>query len=219
MSRNVEIEVLSPSEKPFVPKEQSKLKSGLNKLRLPGCGVVLVCIAIAWGIEIVDHIPKLNFDVLGLRPRSLSGLLGIFTMPFLHGGFGHLFSNTLTFAVLAYLMLATEGTRFFKTTLAIMVLSGIGTWVIGAQNSIHIGASALIYGYFGYLVTRAFTEKRTLWTVFGVILCIFYGGLIFGIFPSLRKGISWEGHFSGFAAGIFLAYRRFKKPSNAPNLS
>lgn len=202
-------EELPPSARPFIPAPPSD-KQGIDKYKQPGCGLIFFFIVIAWGIEILDHFPWINLDDHGLRPRSISGLIGIFTMPWLHGGFGHLISNTLTFVVLGYLIVATEKRRFYHTSFMIVLLSGLGTWLIGRSGTVHIGASGLIYGYFGYLVTRAFLEKRLLWTVLGIVLFLMYGGMIFGMMPT-GKAISWEGHLMGFLAGIWMARSNFKK--------
>jgi len=156
-------------------------------------------------------IPAPPSDKQGIDKYKQPGCgLIFFFMPWLHGGFGHLISNTLTFVVLGYLIVATEKRRFYHTSFMIVLLSGLGTWLIGRSGTVHIGASGLIYGYFGYLVTRAFLEKRLLWTVLGIVLFLMYGGMIFGMMPT-GKAISWEGHLMGFLAGIWMARSNFKK--------
>jgi len=205
-------DVLNPAVQPFIPAPPMD-KQGIDKYRQPGCGLIIMFIVVAWGIEIADKIFFfINFDALGLRPKSISGLLGIFTMPWLHGGFMHLISNTLTFIVLGYLVVATEKRRFYYTSFMIILLSGIGTWLIAQKGTVHVGASGLIYGYFGYLVTRAFLEKRMLWTVLGIGLLIIYGGMLWGMIPiSAGKTISWEGHLCGFLAGLWMARKNFRE--------
>ena len=42
---------------------------------------------------LVDFIIPIDFNRFGIHPRSFLGLFGIPLSPFLHGGFGHLFSN------------------------------------------------------------------------------------------------------------------------------
>ena len=216
MSNEIDVMVVDPKEGPFIP-SPSSTKRGVARYRQPGCGLIALFIVVAWGLEIFDHFPGVNLDGLGLRPRKISGLLGIFTMPWLHGGFGHLISNTIPFVVLGYLIVATERQRFYYTSFMILLLSGLGTWFIGDKNSIHIGASGLVYGYFGYLVTRAFLEKRALWTVLGILLLIVYGGMIWGVLPTDSR-ISWEGHLMGFLSGFWMARVNFKRQSQSAAL-
>ncbi len=193
----------TPNATPFIPASALSPTQREN-YRRPGCGFILTCLIIAWGLEIIDLLPLVNLDALGLRPREVGGLLGVVTMPWLHGGFGHLISNSLPFVVLGYIVVATEKQRFYQTTGMILLISGIGTWLIGQRGSVHIGASALIYGYFGYLVMRAFRERRFLWTLLGIALVVCYGGMVWGMMPT-DQPISWQGHLMGFLAGLYMA--------------
>lgn len=170
---------------------------------------LLDLVIIAWALELIDQFILSGWlDSLGIRPRSLSGLIGIPLMPWLHGNLTHLSSNTVPFLILGYITLKAEGRRFYATTLAIILLGGLGTWLIAGSNEIHIGASGLVYGYFGYVMTRAFLEKRLLWVVIGIFVALFYGSLIFGIIPNTSQPISWEGHLTGMLAGIWIGRRR-----------
>lgn len=159
-------------------------------------------------IELVDLIVfKGSLDTLGIYPRTISGLKGIPLMPFLHGGFGHLFANSLPFIVLGYIVLKSEKVRFIEASVVIVLIGGLGTWLIG-RSSYHIGASGLIYGYFGYVMARGLYEKNMKWIVIAVLTGVFFGGMIFGVIPSGDSPVSWEGHLSGMLAGFFYGKKR-----------
>jgi membrane associated rhomboid family serine protease len=97
---------------------------------------------------------------------------------------------------------------FFKISLLVWVLAGVAVWLLG-RPAIHLGASGLIFGYFGFILAIAVYE-RSLWDLSVASLTIFYyGGLFFGVLP-LQAFISWEAHLAGLAAGI-LAARVFGK--------
>jgi len=85
------------------------------------------------------------------------------------------------------------------------LVSGLGIWLFGASNSIHIGASGLIFGYFGYLVARGYFERSFTALLLAVIALILYGGILMGALPG-QPGVSWQGHLFGFAGGILAAY-------------
>ncbi len=155
-------------------------------------------------------------DALGVRPRTLVGLRGILLMPLLHGGFGHLLANTLPFIVLGWLVMLNGISDFFFVSAVIIIVSGVGVWLFGAANSVHIGASGLVFGFFGFLVTRAYFERSlgSIILAFGVI--IFYGGLLMGILP-LQLGVSWQAHLFGFAGGVLAAYVISKRNRTAPS--
>lgn len=180
--------------------------SPYQKVSRPGCGLVLALVALAWLVEVADQIfgfIGLPLDVFGIHPRQLFGLIGVFLSPWLHGDWLHLLNNSIAFLGLGFLMVVAEGQRFLRTTFALVLISGLGTWLIGREGSLHIGASGLIYGYFGYLLLRAWTERRPLWIVTGIAVALFYGSMLWGVLPT-TEGISWEAHLCGFLGGLWL---------------
>ena len=163
-------------------------------------------VAITWGLEIVDAIPGINFDAFGVKPRSVSGLIGILFMPFLHGGFDHLIANTTSFLIFGTLLILTYGAkRFVMVSVLTALMAGFAVWCFGATRSNHIGASAMIFGYFGYLLAYGFVRRNLKGIVLSLVVGIGYGSLIFGVLPG-QKGISWEGHLFGFLAGAVVAF-------------
>lgn len=162
-------------------------------------------VAIFWVLEIVDLLVfagRLNF--YGIIPRQPIGLRGILFAPFLHGGLAHLIANTIPFVILGWFVMLQETTDFFIVTAITMLVSGLGIWLFGAPNSIHIGASSLIFGYLGFLLLRGYFQRSFLSILLSVIVGFLYGGLILGVLPS-QPGISWEGHLFGFIGGVLAA--------------
>ncbi len=158
-------------------------------------------IGVLWCLELADMFTGHRLDQMAaLQPRSLQGLGQIFTSPWLHGGLGHLFSNTLGFLPLGTLMLI-EG-AFWPVLLLTMILGGLGTWLFAAQAS--IGFSGILFGFMGYLMTRGF-HQRNLKSIALSLLAIswFGGGLLWGLVPQAH--ISWAGHFWGFVGGAIAA--------------
>jgi membrane associated rhomboid family serine protease len=149
----------------------------------------------------------------GIAPRHLSGLLGIIWAPFLHASVAHLAANTLPLLVLGGILCGRSSTEFAAVTVLGIVLTGGLTWLFG-RSAFHIGASGLIFCYFGYLASLAWF-RRTFGTFCLSLVCILgYGGLIRGIVPTSAP-ISWESHLAGLIAGIALASMtaKLKKPS------
>lgn len=165
--------------------------------------VVGVLAALMWLVEIVDLIPGTNLDRWGIEPREIDGLVGIVTMPFLHGGFGHLISNTIPFVIMGALIAASGLARYFTVTAIILVVSGVGTWLVGPDRTVHIGASALVFGYLTYLLARGVFDRKPTHLVVGLIVLFLYGGVLWGLLP--RPGISWQGHVFGAVGGVLAA--------------
>lgn len=184
----------------------------------PSLRGLLFLVSIAWFIEIIDHIPGIELDAYGVIPRSISGLIGIPLMPFLHGNFSHLISNTFPFLILGFIVQRAEKKHFFFVNLIIALLCGAGTWLIG-RHSVHIGASGVVYGYFGYVMIRAFMERNFTWILTGLAIGFFYGSMIFGALPSYNQTISWEGHLCGMVAGIWIGRRKSIKIKALKNVN
>ncbi len=165
-----------------------------------------------WLLEIVDHfLFGQALNGLGVRPRSSDGLLGIVLAPFLHGNFAHLAANTIPFVVLGWFVMLQGVTRFWLVTVITAVVSGFGMWLLGESRTVHIGASGLIFGYFGYLLLRGYFERSAsavLWTILVVVL---YGSMILGVLPG-QMGISWQAHLFGFLGGGLAAYLLAPRP-------
>lgn len=167
-------------------------------------------IALLWWIFLIDWIMFQAFGTsiikFGLAPRTGIGLLGIFTMPFLHANLTHITANTLTLlCVLIPLNLEFSNNKIIGTIFKITVVSGILVWLFGRSNSIHIGASALSYGLILYACIAGWIHRSPTLIAFGFAAIFWSGGsLIAGIFP-VDPRVSWEGHLMGAIAGIIIA--------------
>lgn len=175
----------------------ARAKSGLLVV---GSFVILLFI-----IEVVNllmfHSLNLTF---GLRPRSPDGLLDIFTFPLLHANFGHLISNSFPLIIFGFLVLMS-GLRVFLTTTALSWLgSGLVVWLIG-DGAITVGASGLVFGFFAFLLVRGFFNRNWWQILLSAVLFMVYGGILFGILPSVAHFVSWQAHLGGALGGIAAA--------------
>ncbi len=176
--------------------------------------VAVAVLAVMWAVEVIDLLPSTDFDRWGVRPRSLRGLFGVALAPFLHSGFGHLFANTIPFLVLGAVIAIGSVGRFVQVSVIIGLTSGLGTWLFAAPGTVHIGASGLVFGYLTYLVARGFFAGRILWILGGVVVLLFYGGILWGLLP--RPGVSWTGHVFGAVGGVLAAwYVHGREPDDA----
>lgn len=166
---------------------------------------ILVIIGVIWAVFILDLV--LPLERLGLVPRSLTGLTGIVTMPFLHGSFAHLFSNTVPLVILLGLMVMSRP-RPWSTMVVLTVISGLALWLLG-RPALHIGASGLIYALMGYLIATGLLERRLMSAAIALFVGLTYGASILGGILPGTPGVSWEGHLFGLLAGAALAWTRF----------
>ena len=167
--------------------------------------ILIVSIAIFWAVEILDFsIFNGGLDRYGIQPHNIVGLRGIMFAPFLHGGFGHLIANTIPFLTLGWLTMIQKPSDFYVASIMSILVGGIGVWIFGSPNSVHIGASILIYGYLGFLLLRGYFQKNFPSIALSIFVAIAYGSFIWGVFPS-QIGVSWQGHLFGFIGGAIAA--------------
>ncbi|MDH3658949.1 MAG: rhomboid family intramembrane serine protease [Alphaproteobacteria bacterium] len=166
---------------------------------------IIVIVGAIWVVFLLDLI--LPLEQLGLVPRSFTGLIGIVTMPFLHGNLTHLLSNTLPLVILLGLMVLSRP-RPWSTMVLLTLISGAALWLLG-RPALHIGASGLIYALMGFLIAAGVLERRLLPAAVALFVGLTYGAsIIGGILPG-QRGVSWEGHLFGLLAGAALAWTRF----------
>jgi len=145
---------------------------------------------------------------LGIVPRTLSGLPGIFTAPFIHANAAHLAANLPPFLVLGALVLRRDEPHFVAVAAAIAVTQGALVWLLG-RNAAHVGMSGVIFGFFGYLLAAAWLTKSTADLLVAAGVLLFYGGMLAGLKPA-RDGTSWEGHLFGLLAGLACAWLQLR---------
>ncbi len=158
-------------------------------------------LGLMWGTALINALFFQNQLLrYGIRPLSIPGLRGILFAPFLHAGLGHLMSNSVPFVVLGWLIMARSIEDFIIVSLVTMGVAGLGTWLLGGPGTLHVGASGVVFGYLGYLLLRGYFERSLGSIGLAVGVGVLYGGLIWGVLPTV-PGISWQGHLFGFIGG------------------
>ncbi len=169
-------------------------------------------LAVMWVVEIINGFIGHRLSLWGILPRTTPGLIGIPLSPFLHGSFNHVLSNTIPFLVLGGLVGLRGGQKLVGISLFIIVAGGAGVWLLG-RPAIHVGASGLVFGYFGYLVANGWFDRRPLSILAAIAVIVVYGSLVFGVIPTTGF-VSWEAHLFGLLAGV-LAARLTRRGRNA----
>lgn len=162
--------------------------------------VVLICV----GVYLLDFMTPGSLRHYGLLPRNTNYMFGIFTYPFLHGSWSHLIGNMVSFSVLAYLVSRLRHQRLITVFVISWLLSGAAVWVFG-RSSMHIGLSGVIYGLWAYLIVYGLMYRSLKSIFISVVVMIFYGSMVWGVFP-INRWVSFESHLFGALAGAISGY-------------
>lgn len=164
--------------------------------------MLLYAVAAMWVIQIIQMLTGNALASFAIYPRQLSGLIGIFTAPFLHWGFFHVFANTIPLIILGWLVSAQV--PLVRTSVLIAVITGALVWLI-ARSAAHAGASGLVMGYFGFLLSYGFFSRSFKAILISALVVIFYGGMLLSLLD-FRPHMSFESHIFGFIAGLVSAW-------------
>ncbi|MFI6576620.1 rhomboid family intramembrane serine protease [Nocardiopsis sp. NPDC050513] len=179
----------------------------MKQSRITAILTVAGMLAAMWVFEILDSV-LFNGGLdqeFGLRAWTFSDPWTVLTAPFMHGNLQHIIGNSLPFLVLGSLVAFSGLGRFLLTTLIVALVSGLGIWLFSSPLTLTVGASGLVFGYFGYTVLRGLIERRTIDIVIMICVVLFYGTMIWGVLPQ-HPGVSWQAHLFGFLGGLLAAY-------------
>ena len=166
--------------------------------------ILMGFIALIMIVEVLNGSLDHALNAYGLEPRTTAGLIGIPLGPFLHGSYLHVQSNAVALLALGTLTVIRSGSRFPWICLIIILVGGVGVWVIG-RPAIHVGASGLVFGLFGYLLVRGVIDFNILSVLVALVVAGVFGWMVVsGVVPT-NDYVSWEGHLCGLAAGALAA--------------
>jgi membrane associated rhomboid family serine protease len=174
------------------------------KKKNPGLLFPVYFVLAIWIVMLLADGLGLSLSHLGVYPLRLDGLQGLLFSPLIHGDYGHLMANTIPLVVLGLGLFYFYPREAYFVFFAGWLLSGLGTWIIG-RESYHIGASGIIYALAGFLFFSGVLRNDIRLLSISLIVVFLYGSMVWGVLP-IRSGMSWEGHLSGMAAGVIMAW-------------
>ncbi|HEY8400558.1 MAG TPA: rhomboid family intramembrane serine protease [Cytophagaceae bacterium] len=175
-------------------------------------------VVILWVVKITEMLMGVDLGYLGILPRTIPGMLGIFTAPLIHGDLYHLYSNTLPLLILGMIIVYFYNSIAFEIFFWVYFMTGTWVWAAANGDGYHIGASGLIYGFVSFLFFSGLFRNDKKAMALSLLVTFVYGGLVWGLFP-FSYGVSWESHFFGALAGCLCAwfYRKSESSRKATN--
>jgi membrane associated rhomboid family serine protease len=163
-------------------------------------------VALIWVLQVFNWADAYRLDVdYGILPHQVSRLPDIFVAPFLHFSWQHIEGNTVPLFVLGVLAAYRGIGKFLLVTLIVTVVSGLAVWLFQSSGELTVGASGVIFGYFGYVLIRGFFDRNLLDIGLGIVAGLLYWTILQVAIPG-TPGISWIGHLGGLVGGVLAAW-------------
>jgi membrane associated rhomboid family serine protease len=183
--------------------------------RQEGFLLLAALVALMWVVELINSVDNYKLDRDGLYPHNLDRLWGIFTAPFLHASWSHLIGNTIPFVFMGLLIALAGARRLAAVTLIVIVLGGLGTWLVSPAGVPVVGASGVVFGYATFLLTRGFFNHSLVEILAGIVVgAVFGSALLASLVP--HGNVSWQGHLCGGIAGVIAAWLLSRDGHQAP---
>jgi membrane associated rhomboid family serine protease len=163
-------------------------------------------VALIWVLQVFNWADGYRLDAeFAIYPHNVGRLADIFTAPFLHLSWQHIEGNTVPLFVLGVLAAYRGIGKFLLVSLFVAVTSGLAVWLFQSTGEPTVGASGLIFGYFGYVLIRGFFDRNLLDIGVGVVAGVLYWTILQVAIPG-TPGISWIGHLGGLFGGVLAAW-------------
>ena len=159
-------------------------------------------IALIWVLQIFNWVGhyRLDYDY-GILPRNIGRLPQIFSAPFLHFSWDHIEGNSGPLFVFGFLAAYRGVKKFLGVTLIVAVTSGLAVWLFQGGHELTVGASGLIFGYFGYVLSRGVFDRNLIDVLTALVMALSYAYILTVAIPG-TPGVSWIGHLGGLIGGI-----------------
>jgi membrane associated rhomboid family serine protease len=191
----------APSDKPVTRRSAAAARQSIE-----GLSLLVAIVAVMWIVEVINSLDSNGLDADGsIIPRDVDRVWAIFTSPFLHLGWQHLIDNTIPFVFMGVIIALRGAAKLALVTLIVIVIGGLGTWLIAPAGTATVGASGVVFGYATYLFARGLFDRSLLEILTGVVVGVVWGGaLVSSVVP--HTGISWQAHVCGAVGGVVAAW-------------
>src|SRR6202020_2791815 len=162
--------------------------------------VMVGFLAILWIVQIANWADHYHLTAsYGIRPRDIGSLPYILTAPFLHVSWTHIEGNSGPLFIFGFLAAYRGVTKFFGVTALVILTSGVAAWLFESPGSVGVGASGVVFGYFGYIMVRGFFDQHPIDMLIGAVMALCFAYQFSVLLP--QQGIGWQAHVGGLAGG------------------
>jgi membrane associated rhomboid family serine protease len=157
---------------------------------------------VIWALQIVNWVDHQDLSLqYGIRPWDVGRLPDVFAAPFLHFSWEHIEANSGPLFVFGFLAAYRGVARFLWLTVLVTLTSGMAVWFFQGTDTVGVGASGVIFGYFGYVVLRGIFDRHLIDTLIGLVMAASFAYLVTVAVPG-TPGVSWLAHLGGLVGGM-----------------
>lgn len=177
--------------------EAETVLAGARKALFVMTGVL----AVIWAIQIANVAGSYHLSqAYGIRPRDLVHLPYILTAPFLHASWTHIEGNSGPLFIFGFLAAYRGIAKFAMVTVVVVLTSGLAAWFFEPSHTVGVGASGVVFGYFGYIIVRGLFDRRAIDVLVGAVMALCFAYQFAVLVP--QQGIGWQAHIGGLIGGI-----------------
>jgi membrane associated rhomboid family serine protease len=163
--------------------------------------VMVGALALIWALQIANYADSYHLSQsYGIWPRSIGHLPYILTAPFLHASWGHIEGNSGPLFIFGFLAAYRGLAKFAAVTAIVVLTSGLAAWFFEASRTVGVGASGVVFGYFGYIIVRGLFDRHAIDVLIGAVMALCFAYQFAVLVP--HQGIGWQAHVGGLAGGI-----------------
>jgi membrane associated rhomboid family serine protease len=167
--------------------------------------VMVGFLAILWIVQIINWADHYRLtQSYGIQPRDIGSLPDILTAPFLHVSWAHIEGNSGPLFIFGFLAAYRGVTKFYGVTALVILTSGLGAWLTGSTGTVGVGASGVVFGYFGYIMVRGLFDRHAIDLLIGAVMALCFAYQFSVLLP--QQGIGWQAHIGGLAGGILAGW-------------
>jgi membrane associated rhomboid family serine protease len=161
--------------------------------------VMVGILALLWVIQIVNFAGGYYLtDHYAIVPRDIGSLPYILTAPFLHVSWTHIEGNSGPLFIFGFLAAYRGIGKFVGVTAITALTSGLAAWFFASGPG--VGASGVIFGYFGYIMVRGLFDRHLIDVIIGAVMALCFAYQFTVLLP--HQGIGWQAHIGGLVGGI-----------------
>jgi membrane associated rhomboid family serine protease len=172
-------------------------------------------LVVLWVIQIANAAEGYQLSQhYGISPHNLARLPYILTAPFLHASWTHIEGNSGPLFIFGFLAAYRGVAKFAAVTAIVIVTSGLAAWIFEDPHTVGVGASGVVFGYFGYIMVRGLFDRRVIDVLIGAVMALCFAYQFSVLLP--HQGIGWQAHIGGVIGGVLSGWLlRDKRPARA----